>query len=104
LSLMRRESEERRSERLRVAIDFQESGLNARAYGLARGIPYWKVLSFLKRTESEQRMGGGFTEVPLMPVSSSEYVVKLRSGRSLTIPAVFQEQRVERLIRVLERC
>lgn len=101
---MRTESLEGCAERQKLYQEYKESGKSVNAYARERGITYWILKERIKRTEREQNGTSGFQEVPLSSSIGGEYVVTVLSGRSLKIPALFNESRVAQLIGILERC
>jgi transposase len=97
---------------------WQESGLSAEAFAAELGtkpatLKFWKY-----RIEQETRGGAGsrgkpsrktalkpssLVEVRSSVSSTSSFVLELSASRRLQIPAVFDEQALERLLTVLER-
>ena len=103
---MRKETESERQSRLHLHQDYVESGQSIKAYCTERGLTYWRTKHAIKKTAAESEPGGNFQEVALPKViqSNAGYVLRLRSGHALEIPALFNEKRVRQLVEVLEQC
>jgi len=103
---MRNESEEKRAERHRLVAEYEQSGKSIKAFCEERGISYWILQERIKKSKREERgeIELRFKEIPLLSSVEDQYVITLLSGRSLKVPAAFQEKSVEQLIGILERC
>ena len=102
---MPKESPKQRTERLALYQSYMESGQAITEFSRERGTSYWRVKSAIRKTEAEQKRGGGsFQEVSLPVLGGGEYSVTLRNGRELRIPGHFSEKRVRQLIEIIESC
>ena len=101
---MPKETPKQRAARLVLHQAYSESGQTITEFARERGTSYWRVKAAIRKTEGELQGGGGFQEVALPAMEGGEYVVTLRSGRELRVPAHFSEKRVRQLIGILETC
>jgi hypothetical protein len=101
---MPKETAERRAARLAVYQAYSESGQTITEFSKERGISYWKVKGAVKKTEGEGSERN-FQEVAVTPlVMGGGYAVILRNGRELRLPVHFTENRVRKLLEILETC